>query len=127
MNDGDRERIIRDAVQLAISKNIRIVRSSWGIEWSKSKERWVVKKDQRCCALGCVILELQNKVPLSNVRDWRSLTIETLLHCDTEWIRSFQRGFDKHSKLISDDFAYELGLLMGDELVKEVQLKIPGT
>ena len=127
-NDGDREEIIRNAIKSATDNNIVLCIRSWGITWSDNKERWVPKKDQKCCALSCVVLEYQDSV--KNVGDWRSLTLETLLKCDTEWIRMFQRGFDGYPRTDADQnaFPYDLGFMLRDELVKDnAQLKIPGS
>src|SRR5271170_6972350 len=109
LTDGDRETIIRDAIKIASDKNIKLSIQAWGIEFSEKKERWIPKKDQKCCALGCVLLEYQNKLNLRSTRDWRSLSIETILECDTEWVRSFQRGFDGYNRTDTDQDSYDLG------------------
>jgi hypothetical protein len=127
-NDGDREEIIRNAIKSATDKNIKLCIQSWGIEWSDKKERWLPKKDQKCCALGCVVLECQDKLTLKNIGDWRSLALENILQCGAEWIQMFQRGFDGYPRADIDQnaFPYDLGFMLRDELVKDnAQLKIP--
>lgn len=125
LNDGDRETLIRAAIKSATDKNITLSIQSWGIEFSEKKERWVPKKEQRCCALGCVILECQDKLNLKSMRDWRSISIERILECDTEWVRSFQKGFDGYPRTDSDQDSYDLGFMLKDELVgKGIQLKL---
>jgi hypothetical protein len=121
----NRELLIRDSIRKAQKQNITLQASNWGIEWSKPKERWVPKKDQGCCALGCVILENQDKLSKHN---WRQWTVETILETNSEWVRNFQLGFDGFKKSEYDDgtFAYELGALLRDELInKDVQIKMP--
>lgn len=122
--DGEREEIIRLAVAKAKDKNLKLSICSWGVEWSKTKDQWVPQKNQKCCALSCVILEYQDTLPRK--LDWRAWTIESILGCDSDWISSFIRGFDGYPKTVYDGptFAYDLGFLLSDELVRNTQLKM---
>jgi hypothetical protein len=121
LTDGEREQIIRDAIKTITAKGIKLGIQSWGIEWkpTKGKEHWESKKDQTCCALACVLLANQKELP-KNVSNWRSFSIEKLLDTNTSWIMSFQKGFDGYSKSEFDqeEFAYELGVMIREELVK---------
>lgn len=108
LTNSDRLKIIRDSILACQAQGIGLCQSSWGIEWSKKKERWVAKAPA-CCALGCTILEYQDKLPRN--LDWRQWTIEKILDVKGEWIRNFQLGFDGYEKSVYDDgsLAYELG------------------
>ena len=121
MNDGDREQIIREAIITITAKGVKLGIQSWGIEFKKvkGKEQWIAKKDANCCALACVLLAKQDVIP-SHVIDWRSYSIEKILETDTNWVRSFQKGFDGYPKSEYDqeEFAYELGAMIREELVK---------
>ena len=125
INDGDREQIIRDAIKSAQAKGIALRLQGWGVVWH-DKKGWIPNKQNSCCALGCVLLEGQDKI--QRKLNWRSWTIETILGCDADWIRSFQRGFDRYERVKSDDgmFAYDLGMLLSEELIgKDAQTKLP--
>jgi len=121
MNDGEREQIIRNAITAITASGIKLGIQSWGIEWksTKGKERWVAKKNESCCALACVLLANQKELP-NNMSSWRNFSIEKLLDTNTNWIRSFQKGFDGYPKTEYDqeEFAYELGVMVREELVK---------
>ena len=121
LTDGEREQIIRDAIKTITAKGIKLGIQSWGIEWkpTKGKEHWAPKKDQTCCALACVLLADQEKIPKHLVSE-RGYSIEKLLGTDTNWVRSFQKGFDGYPKSEYDreEFAYELGVMLREELAK---------
>jgi hypothetical protein len=126
MNDGDREQIIRTAIKSAQAKGITLSKQTWGIVWH-DKKGWIQNKSNCCCAIGCVILELQDTI--KRKLDWRQWTAETILDCDCEWVRSFQRGFDGQPKteLDANSFSYDLGMLICEELVgKNEQPNLPG-
>jgi hypothetical protein len=116
LDDGDREQIIRSAIKAATDKNIKLSIQTWGVFWSEKDGRWIPKKDQKCCALSCVILECQDKLPRKT--DWREYTIRAILECNVQWIESFLRGFDGYPRCKYEyEFAYELGLLLQEELI----------
>jgi hypothetical protein len=121
MNDGEREQIIRDAIKTITANGVKLGIQSWGIELKKikGKEQWVPKKDANCCALACVMLAKQNVIP-AHLTNWRSYSIEKILETNVNWVRSFQKGFDGYPKSEYDqeDFAYELGVMIREELVK---------
>jgi hypothetical protein len=126
MNDGDREELIRTAIKSAVAKGITLSIQTWGVVWDGKNKTWAAKKDQKCCALGCVMLEFQDKLPRKV--DWRNWTVETILECDTVWVRSFQKGFDRYEKseLDATTFAYDLGFLLSEELIDtNAQLNLP--
>lgn len=114
LSDGDREQIIRTAIHACQVKGIGLYHSGWGIYWNQSKKRWA-PKHPACCALACVILEYQDKLPRK--LDWRNWTLENILNVESEWVRNFQLGFDGYDKSAYDDgsFAYELGKLFRQE------------
>lgn len=128
MEDSDRETLIRDAIKSASDKNIKLTAGAWGIEWLDKKARWAPKKDQRCCALGCLVLECQDKFSNATARGWRSFLIETLLECDSNWIANFRRGFDGYERADENmnAFPYDIGFILRQNIANELQLKIPG-
>lgn len=117
MNDGDREQLIREAISGCRKKGVTIGSNAWGIEWSGPKKIWRPIKEKNCCPLACVLLEHQTKY---HMPDYRNHTVEMILQVNSEWVRAFQNGFDGHPKPERDDgtFAYELGFLLKEELLK---------
>lgn len=116
-DDANREAVIRASIKSATDKNITLSVQTYGVEWSKTKERWQPKKDQKCCPLGCILLEHQDAV--KNIGDWRNLAIATILQCDTDWLQMFQRGFDGYPRNDVDQnaFPYDLGFMLRCELL----------
>jgi hypothetical protein len=108
LSNEERENLIRTSIKACQAKGIGLIYCTWGIEWSKKKTRWI-PKSPACCALGCTILECQDRLPRN--LDWRKWTIEKILDVKGEWVRNFQLGFDGYEKSVCDDgsLAYELG------------------
>jgi hypothetical protein len=118
MTDSEREELIRASIASCVAKGVKLGIQSWGLHWVKSKERWVPKKDATCCPLSCVLLANQGDLRENEV-SWRSFSLEKLLGANTNWVRSFQYGFDGYTKTEHDEEnAYMLGALFRRELVK---------
>ena|SRR3984885_11305019 len=121
MNDGEREQLIRASIKTIASYGIPLGIQSWGLNYktTKDKQHWEHRKGQTCCALACVLLAHQETIPM-HLRDIRSYSVETILETDANWVRAFQKGFDGYPKSEWDkhDFAYELGMMLREELVR---------
>src|SRR5271166_6340759 len=122
MDDNKREELIRAAIKTAEANGITLTKSTWGIDFVKSKERWAAQKSKCCCALSCLLLAEQDN--LKKIINWKSFHLETILDVDHKWLVSFQAGFDGHPKFEDNSYAYELGALIAGEVKPAAQQQL---